>query len=56
VQASALAGVYNVQKIVHAGPDANARGLSREIELFLTSPQQNLPKPKPPGAPPGPPV
>jgi hypothetical protein len=56
VQAGALAGVYNVQKLVHVRADADARRLSREIELFLNNPQQNLPKLKSPGAPPGPPI
>jgi len=56
VQATALAGVYDVQKVVRARQDATAKRLSREIELFLTNPQQNLPKLKPSGAPPGPPI
>ncbi|MGC2198027.1 MAG: zinc-dependent metalloprotease [Terriglobales bacterium] len=56
VQSAALAGVYDVQKIVHAQSDPTARRLKREIELFLSNPQQNAPKLKPSGAPPGPPV
>jgi hypothetical protein len=56
VQAAALAGVLDVQKLVKARNDAAARRLSREIELFLSNPQQNAPKLKPSGAPPGPPV
>jgi hypothetical protein len=56
VQAAALAGVFDIQKIVHARSDAAGRRLNREIELFLSNPQQNLPKLRPSGAPPGPPV
>jgi hypothetical protein len=51
-----LAGVFDIQKIVHARSDAAGRRLNREIELFLSNPQQNLPKLRPSGAPPGPPV
>jgi hypothetical protein len=56
VQATALAGVYRVQKIVHVQPSSAARRLDREIGLFLSNPQQNVPKVKSSGAPPGPPV
>jgi hypothetical protein len=56
VQAAALAGVYAVQNIVRSRQNQTARRLNREIELFLSNPQQNLPKLKPSGAPPGPPV
>jgi hypothetical protein len=56
VQAAALAGVFDIQKIAHARSDAAGRRLNREIELFLSNPQQNLPKLRPSGAPPGPPV
>ena len=56
VQSAALAGVFNIQKIVRPRPDAAGRRLNREIELFLSNPQQNLPKVRPSGAPPGPPV
>jgi hypothetical protein len=56
VQSAALAGVFDIQKIVHGRPDAAGRRLNREIELFLSNPQQNLPKMKPSGVPPGPPV
>jgi len=55
-QSTALAGVYDVQKIIRGRTDAAARRLSREIELFLSNPQQNAPKLKPSGAPPGPPI
>ena len=56
VQAAALAGVYAAQSIVRSRQNQTARRLKREIELFLSNPQQNLPKLKPSGAPPGPPV
>jgi hypothetical protein len=56
VQAAALSGVYNVQKSIHADSSPAARRLDREINLFLTDPHQNTPKPRPSGAPPGPPV
>jgi hypothetical protein len=56
VQSAALAGVFDIQKIVHGRSDPASRRLSREIELFLSNPQQNAPKLKPSGAPPGPPV
>jgi hypothetical protein len=56
VQSAALTGVFDIQKIVHARPDAVGRRLNREIELFLSNPQQNLPKLRPSGVPPGPPV
>lgn len=56
VQAAALAGVYDVQKIVHGEQSPVARRLDHEISLFLSNPQQNLPRLKPSGAPPGPPV
>ena len=53
---SALGGVFDVQKIVHGRTDAGSRRLDHEIELFLKDPKQNLPKLKPSGVPPGPPV
>jgi hypothetical protein len=56
VQAAALSGIYDVQKILHAGQGPSALRLNREIELFLSNPQQNAPKLKPSGAPAGPPV
>jgi hypothetical protein len=56
VQSAALAGVFDVQKLVKARTDSSGRRLSREIELFLSNPHQNAPKLKPSGAPPGPPV
>ncbi len=56
VQSAALAGVFDIQKIVRARSDAQGRRLNREIELFLSNPQRNLPKLRPSGAPPGPPV
>jgi hypothetical protein len=56
VQSVALGGVFDIQKIVKGRSDATGRQLNREVELFLSNPQQNLPKPRPSGAPPGPPV
>jgi hypothetical protein len=56
VQATALDGVYAVQKIVRSQQNPMARHLHHEIELFLANPQQNLPKLKTSGAPAGPPI
>jgi hypothetical protein len=56
IQAVALAGVYNVRKVVHSGQSAAAQRLDHEITLFLNDPHQNAPKLKPSGVPPGPPV
>jgi len=58
VQAAALAGVRDVQNAVknRAGRDPVLQRLDHEITLFLQNPQQNTPKLKPSGAPPGPPV
>src|SRR5581483_6397306 len=58
VQSAALHGVEEMQKELHARTpqSASARRLDREITLFLRDPHQNTPKPKPSGAPPGPPV
>ena len=56
VQASALAGVYSVQKIMRGGLSPFARQLDHEITLFLANPHDNAPKLTPSGVPPGPPV
>jgi len=58
VQAAALAGLRDVQSAVknRAGRDPVLQRLDHEITLFLQNPQQNTPKLKPSGAPPGPPV
>ena len=56
VQAAALAGVYDLHKIVHAEQNPVARRLDHEISLFLSNPQQNGPRLKVSGAPPGPPL
>jgi hypothetical protein len=56
VQAAALTGVMNVQKIVHGDQSAAGRRLDHEITLFLSNPHENAPKLKPSGVPPGPPV
>jgi hypothetical protein len=58
VQALALAGIYDVQNVVKkstAKSPALVR-INQEITLFLRNPNQNTPKIKPSGAPPGPPV
>jgi hypothetical protein len=58
VRAVALAGVREVQgavkKIAVRGPEAEQ--IDHEIVLFLQNPEQNTPKLKPSGIPPGPPV
>ncbi len=58
VRSAALAGVHEVQNAVKKRPVANPvlQLLDHEITLFLQNPQQNTPKLKPAGAPPGPPV
>jgi hypothetical protein len=58
VQSAALAGVREVQTVVRKSSMANPvqQRLDHEITLFLQNPQQNTPKLKPSGAPPGPPV
>ncbi len=58
VQAAALAGLRDVQSAVknRAGRDPVLQRLDHEITLFFQNPQQNTPKLKPSGAPPGPPV
>ncbi len=58
VQAAALAGVRQVQAAIKkaATRTPTLERLDREINLFLQNPSQNLPKPKPSGVPPGPPV
>jgi len=56
VQSVALGGIFDIQKIVHRKADASSRRLDHEIELFLSNPKQKMPKLKPSGVPPGPPV
>ena len=56
VQSVALGGVFDVQKVVHGRTDPSSRRLDHEIELFLKDPKQNMPKLRPSGVPPGPPV
>jgi hypothetical protein len=58
VQSAALRGVEEMQKELRtrSTQSASAHRLDREITLFLRDPHQNTPKPKPSGAPPGPPV
>jgi hypothetical protein len=57
VQAAALTGVRQVQAAIRTNvKTAVLQRLDREITLFLQNPSQNVPKLKPSGAPPGPPV
>lgn len=57
VRAAALDGVHDVQRIVtQHGNTPDLRTIDQEIKLFLQNPQQNTPKLKPSGVPPGPPV
>jgi hypothetical protein len=58
VRSAALAGVYETQKALKKSVSATPaqRNLDREIKLFLENPQQNTPRLKGSGAPPGPPV
>lgn len=57
IQAVALAGVREVQSATRGSAESpGLQWLNHEIELFLRDPQQNTPKPKPSGVPPGPPV
>ncbi len=57
VQAAALAGVEQARGSIGGTPaDPALRRLAHEVELFLRDPKSYTPKPKPSGAPPGPPV
>jgi hypothetical protein len=58
VRAAALAGVHETLKAIQtSAPNTPAlQSLDHEIKLFLGNPQQNTPKIKGSGAPPGPPV
>jgi hypothetical protein len=58
VRADALAGVADVQRILGSAQSKTpvSEQIVHEIKLFLENPQQNTPKLKPSGAPPGPPV
>jgi Met-zincin/Domain of unknown function (DUF5117) len=57
VRAAALAGVLATQKAIKNIPTTPAlQSIDHEIKLFLDNPQQNTPKLKGSGAPPGPPV
>jgi Met-zincin/Domain of unknown function (DUF5117) len=57
-QSAALAGVHQVQAAVKRNSTRTATlvRLDHEITLYLQNPNQNTPKLKPAGAPPGPPV
>ena len=61
VQAAAWAGVDEVEKAVAARSAAEPQNavikrLRQEITLFRRDPKNNVPKLRPSGAPPGPPV
>ncbi len=58
VRAAALAGVREVQGVVKKSTTRGpvAEQLDHEITLFLQNPEQNTPKLKSSGAPPGPPI
>jgi hypothetical protein len=57
VQAVAMHGVYTVQHAFKAGTTSGAsERLAIQIERFLRDPKNNTPKPKPSGAPEGPPI
>lgn len=58
VRASALAGISQLQKALESGRLTGpiSKQIAHQIKLFLENPQQNTPKLKPSGAPPGPPV
>jgi hypothetical protein len=57
VQAVAMHGVYEVQHAFKAGTSSGAsERLAIQIERFLRDPKNNTPKPKPSGAPEGPPI
>jgi len=58
VRADALAGVSDIRGILESGQLSSpiSRQIVHEIKLFLENPQQNTPKLKTSGAPPGPPV
>jgi len=57
VRSAALAGVFATQKAIRGlSGTAALQNLDHQIKLFLENPQQNTPKLKGSGAPPGPPV
>jgi hypothetical protein len=57
VRSAALWGVHETEKAIQkSAPTPALRSLDHEIKLFLENPQQNIPKLKSSGAPPGPPV
>jgi hypothetical protein len=57
VQSVAMAGVLQAQKTIASTPaDPGLTRLAHEIQLFLRDPRNYTPKPRPSGAPPGPPV
>lgn len=56
VQALGWSGVDAVSKIVGEGQNEIGRHLAQEIAAFKRDPKNNVPKLKPSGAPPGPPI
>ena len=60
VKAVAWAGVEQVQRALQAQKNAGVTALQaqieREVAMFLRDPRQNVPRPRPSGAPPGPPI
>jgi hypothetical protein len=56
IRAEALAGVNSVYGIVKANRSATFASIARAIEAFIRDPKANVPKLKPSGAPPGPPI
>jgi hypothetical protein len=60
VKAVAWAGVEQVQRALQtqkaAGMTALQAQIEREVAMFLRDPRQNVPRPRPSGAPPGPPI
>jgi len=58
-RAEAWSGVRAIYARVHipaANQGAGAAGIERKIEAFMRDPRQNTPKPRPSGAPAGPPI
>jgi hypothetical protein len=56
VRSDAWTGVSGVYTLVKTAHNANAAGIAHRIEVFMRDPKQNVPKLKPSGAPPGPPI
>jgi hypothetical protein len=56
VQALAWSGVARIESAVAGGTTDTARHITQEIALFRRDPKNNVPRLKPSGAPPGPPI